>query len=503
MTSRAMWRSSGPPALTTSSSSPCRTRSTVVSDQPPAQVGLDHRTRQPGEHQLALLLGQPRVKCLAHPVDPSNLTPVKDPIRPARRRGDRAPPLGARPWPATASSPTCWRSSGAEHESAALLEDPLSRIATVFGLSELDTDLLFVAASVDLDIRFTTVFSRLTGTPHAQRPTVALASSCPASAPSRSRPGTGSARNGPLRRHRLLTVEGLETFLWRAVSVPERIVGQLLGDESPAVEVAAMLTHDALGRVTPEAEHLGRSLVAGAMVGHVKARPGTSGLAVARGAFESIGIDSIVVDLSRRRPSDDPVFLTALAAREAGLLAGGLILLGADDVTAAERAMLATVETSPVPVVVVDNLDWKGDWMTTPAITIEARELDREARTELWGAIVDEAARTAEPDAWRDLIGLRLTTDEIAAAARAAVVVAAAEASDVTVAILRDCARRQGSTSLSGSALRVKPRVQPRRRRAHRPHPRVDRGPPRLGPQPRDAARHRAPWPARAPRGAA
>lgn len=339
------------------------------------------------------------------------------------------------------------------------LEDPLARIAEVFGLSDLDTDLLFVAASVDLDQRLSTVYSLLAGGAVRQRPTVGLAlelcgyGSLSTAARHRLSP------TAPLRRQRLLRVDGPEPFLWRSVSVPERIVGQLLGDESPAVEVAAMLLADTLGQVTPEAERLGRSFLAGARVGHVKARPGTSGLAVARGTFESLGLDSIVVDLSRRRPSDDPVHLTALATREAGLLAGGLIVTGADDVTAAERAMLASVELSPVPVVVVDNLDWKGDWLATPAMTVDAHELDRAARIELWSSIVDDAERASEPDLWRDLVGLRLTTEEILAAARAATVLAAAESTEVNLTILRDCARRQGSTSLAGAALRVQPRV--------------------------------------------
>ncbi|MDT4979121.1 MAG: hypothetical protein QOG07_1000, partial [Pseudonocardiales bacterium] len=172
------------------------------------------------------------------------------------------------------------------------------------------------------------------------------------------------------------------------------------------------------------------------------------------------GLPSIAVDLSRRRATDDAVHLTGLAVREAGLRGAGLILTGADDVIAHERALLATVERGPMPAVVVDALDWEASWLTGAPLHVEASELAREERAAIWAGVLDPAAIAQDASGWGDLVGLRLTPQEMLASISAASVVAAADGqAEVSVAVLRDVARRQGSTSLQGTALRVAPRA--------------------------------------------
>ncbi|MDT4958014.1 MAG: hypothetical protein QOD31_1813 [Pseudonocardiales bacterium] len=338
-------------------------------------------------------------------------------------------------------------------------DDPLARLAVLFDLSELDTELFFVAAAADLDVRFGALYSLVLGNSHRQRPSAGLTlelcgyGSLSAGARHRLSPA------GPLRSQRLLLVEGTEPMLWRSLAVPERVIGALLGDDSPDPELAALLL-EVPGRDTPEAQRLSRALLAGSRVGHVKSRPGTAGLALARGTFDALGLPSIAVDLSRRRATDDAVHLTGLAVREAGLLGAGLILTGADDVIAHERALLATVERGPMPAVVVDALDWEASWLTGAPLHVEASELAREERAAIWAGVLDPAAIAQDASGWGDLVGLRLTPQEMLASISAASVVSAADGqAEVSVAVLRDVARRQGSTSLQGTALRVAPRA--------------------------------------------
>jgi hypothetical protein len=347
-----------------------------------------------------------------------------------------------------------------EHSAAEPAEDdPLARLAVLFDLSELDTELFFVAAAADLDVRFGAVYSLVLGSSQRQRPSAGLAlelcgyGSLSAAARHRLSPA------GPLRSQRLLLVEGTEPLLWRSLAVPERVIGALLGDDSPDPELAALLL-EVPGRDTPEAQRLSRALLAGSRVGHVKSRPGTAGLALARGTFDALGLPSIAVDLSRRRATDDAVHLTGLAVREAGLLGAGLILTGADDVIARERALLATVERGPMPAVVVDALDWEASWLTGAPLHVEASELAREERAAIWAGVLTPAAIAQDASGWGDLVGLRLTPQEMLASISAASVVAAADGqAEVSVTVLRDVARRQGSTSLQGTALRVAPRA--------------------------------------------
>lgn len=334
----------------------------------------------------------------------------------------------------------------------------LVRMIETFGLSELDCEVLVIAAAPELDVRVGALYSLLLGTDHVW-PTAGLAlelcgqGSLSAAGRARLRPAA------PLRRHCLLSVDGPGPAMLNSLRVPERVVAHLLGDPDLDVDLAPLLL-DVPSRCDTTAHQLARAIDAGVGVGHVRARPGTAGLASACGALGLAGWDALVFDLSRRRSSDEPAALARIAAREAGLRRGGLVLTGVDDCLARDRTVLDVVAGAPTPVMVVDDLGWERDWLSSPAVTVHASELSLPERAELWGAALngDDSAER-EGTVWQNLIGLRMAPQDIVAAARAASVAARAERTSVTIDGLRAAALAHGTARLENAAVRTEPRA--------------------------------------------
>jgi hypothetical protein len=339
--------------------------------------------------------------------------------------------------------------------------DPaLTRLQGIFGLTDLDTDLLAIAAAADIDARVATLLGALAGIDAPSRPTLGVALEL-AGRPS----GDGAARarlrsGAPLIRRRLLEVLDDGPFLQRRIAAPDRVVAHLLGDDEPDAEFEAMsLTTPVVGSLV--ADQLGRGILAGASLCHLLERPGTSGVATARAAFASVGIESVAVDLRRRASGTTAADAAADAAREAGLLRAGLVVTGMDD-AAAIAQILSVLGDSAVPVICTDRLSWRAAWTPVPPLTMAAPPLPRDAREQLWREVVPAAtSQTPSQDRehWADLVNLALTAEEIAVAGRVAQLSAAASDRPLDIGDLRDAARLHGSEQLAASALRIVPQV--------------------------------------------
>jgi len=333
----------------------------------------------------------------------------------------------------------------------------LRTVAEAFRLTENDCELLVVAAAPELDIRFGALYALLLGS-ERMLPTAGLALELcghgSLSPPARRRLGAAA----PLRRHSLVSVEGEGPLLLRSLRVPERMVAHLLGDASADPDVAPLLVEEP-GRCDTAAQLLARAFGCGVEVGHVRARPRTAGVSSALGAFELLEMGSLVLDLSRRRRPEDPARLTKLAVREAGLLGRGLVLTGADDALVADRSVLCEVEAAPVPVVVVDDLTWPSGWLREAPVTVTATELSVPERALLWGAALDSDAASQDPVSWQNLVGLRMTPQDIIVAAQTASLEAAAEGKALAVGHLRQAAQQQRNAVLETAAVRTVPQV--------------------------------------------
>jgi hypothetical protein len=337
-------------------------------------------------------------------------------------------------------------------------DDAVAGTAERFGLTPLDTALLVVAAAGELDARFAATYGALRGSDR-WTPSVGLALELCGEGTLSSDARHRLTPSAPLRRHHLVSVDDNGPALLRPLSVPERVVGHLLGDPAPDPAVAALVVRPP-SRLDDVAERLARGFRSGAAIGHVRARPGTTGLASARGAFEVLGLGALMVDLTRLGTADGSAERVCLAIREAALQGVGLVVTGVDHSLPTDRTVLTEIEAAPLPVIVVDDVAWDSSWFRGPLLGVDATALTLPERAEMWEAAlgVDELDET-DREEWLNLVGLRMTPEHIASAVRSATVAAATDGAPVTVDHLHDAARDHGRVRLEGAGQRTVPRA--------------------------------------------
>ena len=109
----------------------------------------------------------------------------------------------------------------------------LRDLREMFGLGEVDIDMLVVALAADLDPRFERFFGYLNDDVSRRRPSVALALEL-CGAPLVSAEDRGRFVHGPLVASGLVTVDDPDRPLpSRALRIPDRVVSHLLGDDTP------------------------------------------------------------------------------------------------------------------------------------------------------------------------------------------------------------------------------------------------------------------------------
>src|SRR5487761_2594559 len=117
----------------------------------------------------------------------------------------------------------------------------LRRLVRSFGLQPIDVELLLVALAPDLDPRFERLYGYLHDDVSRRRASVGLALELVGAGGAS---GTGRARlgpAGPLIAGGLLLVEDADRpFLTRALRVPDRVAGHLVGDDTTDPLVAAL-----------------------------------------------------------------------------------------------------------------------------------------------------------------------------------------------------------------------------------------------------------------------
>jgi hypothetical protein len=333
-------------------------------------------------------------------------------------------------------------------------EDRLGDLAAAFALTEFDELLLTVAVAPELNPTFSIAYALLQADSAALRPSAGLAlelagaSRTDADARDRLAPGA------PLRACDLLEVVGDAPFPARSLRVPERVAGHLAGELRLDVLVEALLVAPVAVQV-PESQQLGEALQAGSPLVWVTAVPGSAGLGMAAAAFDALGAASLAIDLRRRPPGVSVTDAVRVAVREAGMLLSGLVVAGADLlVSEGGTALLGRLERSPVPVVAVASEPWNAEWSLTIPHLVVAPMPGPELREQLWHEHVGGAVDTNAQE-WAALVGLRLSPEQIARAARHA---RSGHGPDqpLDVTDLRESARFVGSSGVKGTA-RVRP----------------------------------------------
>ena len=316
--------------------------------------------------------------------------------------------------------------------------DVLEIMGDVFGLEQVELDLLLVGAAIDLDANIGTAFGLLRGLPSYARPSVGLAlelCSLPTiSADALAYLGSGS----PLRRHGLLALSNSEPWLVRELSVPERVLGHLVGHDDVDVVLGPLLL-DPIMIELPGVDQLAGLIQHGARLCWVHTPLGAAGLSFAAAGFARLGLASLSVQMSSVLIGGQLHDVLSAAVREAALLGRGLIVNGAEQLAdPVNRSGFAVLHDAVVPVVAVGSEPWNTDWLRRSPPTLRAPVLKANDRQQIWRDLV------GTDQGFAGLTGLRLTPEAIADAAQHSSLGAAAAQLPLGVEVVRQSARQLG-----------------------------------------------------------
>ncbi|MEU0675317.1 ATP-binding protein [Streptomyces sp. NPDC006172] len=335
--------------------------------------------------------------------------------------------------------------------------DPLTDLAARLPLSDLDTAILLVALAPDLDRRFEPLYGYLNDDVSRRRATTGLAldlCAVPAHlAAARARLHAGA----PLRALGLLDVEDPERpFLSRSLRVPDRVLGHLLGDDTPDAALHGHL-HPLPEPLPADDERFTARLAAllrnGPLTAHLREHREGDGVASIAAALETAGVRAL-----RFTGPEDRVPELLREARLGGL---AVVLSGLPERPG--PLVTALTAATDVTVLLTDPRPYDPHWSPHDPLTLDAPRR-RTGGTAAWSAALDAAAtRKAEPAEDFDLAAAvapyRLGGERIGRAARAARALAAFEGGPLTAAHIRLAARQQSASGLERHARRIRPAV--------------------------------------------
>lgn len=358
-------------------------------------------------------------------------------------------------WPdASARLVECERA--ADEAEAAGADLRLRRLMRAFGLTPLDVDLLLVALAAEVDPRFEQLFGYLNDDVTRRRPSLAVALAL-CGVPLTSAGGRARLLHGPLVEGALVQVGDPERpFPGRELRVPDRVVGHLLGDDSPDPSLASVLlpTPDVVwGDTAP----LACALRTGVRLVHLHEPATGSGTVLATGALAETGRCAVVVDLARLTADPAADELARVASREARMRGAGLVAAPTEAI-AQRPGILASLSADDLPVLVVGSGTWDPAWTPDPPLVVEVPASTASERTALWQSVLDGRADDVDVDG--AVSSFRLRPEQVARAARSAAVQAQLSADGrLTTSHLRQGARAENGTALDRLSRRVEPEV--------------------------------------------
>jgi hypothetical protein len=372
------------------------------------------------------------------------------------RRAAAGWPGSARAEAALAAARTTLANSA--HDAAAGHADPLARtlpeLARHAGLDATESALLTAALAPELDPNLHLLTGLLSGDDAPRRPTAALALELAGIGPAERTGREALAELGALRRHGLIRPAGDGPLLSRRLVVIDRVVAHLLGDDTPAAAIAALLTELTPVDV-PGYDRVAAAIGAGHPLVWVHCPPGAAGPSLATAACRALDVPYLAADLGRLsiaagaggpHPADVTAAIDALTI-EATLAGSVLILLHAEFAGTWANKMVHAA----LPMIAVGSIPWDPTWPTERLpVSVIAPRVSTAVRAALWSPVLGTAqplSTVADPAA--DIAALRLTPGDITRVSRAALDDAALEeAGDatamVTVEHIRRAARRLG-----------------------------------------------------------
>ena len=265
----------------------------------------------------------------------------------------------------------------------------LRRLADAFHLSQIDVDLLVIALAADLDPRFERFFGYLNDDVGRRRPSVAVALEL-CGVPLTSAADRARLISGPLVSGGLVMVEdGDRPLPGRAVRVPERIVGHLLGDDTADRSLEGVLREPSTVE-WGDPSRISQALAAGIRLVYLRESATGSGEAVAVRGIRSRGLGVVQLDLARLGGDHDAITLARLATREARLRNFGLIAAPVSaDIPA---ALVEALADSPQPTVFIGDSTWDPAWCRELPAMADVEATTTEERSLLWRSSLGPAA---------------------------------------------------------------------------------------------------------------
>ena len=333
----------------------------------------------------------------------------------------------------------------------------LDRLASAFGLDDVDLEIVVIALAPDLDPRFERLYGYLHDDVTRRRASAGLALElCGLGLVSTERRRLGDA--GDLCRGGVLVVgEKDRPFLTRSLRVPDRVALHLVGDVTPepSLDGLAMTTAPLSSAVS---ENLARALAAGTRLAYVRERAGASGHATAVAAFTARGWPAVAIDLRRVPATADAGTLAATAVREARLLGAGLVAGPVEGLAERDVAAVRTLADVTWPVVLVGGRGWDPTWSADVPLLLEAPATTARERASLWrGALAGAGAEDVDPATCTT--HFHLTPDQVWRASVTARLRAEAEGRPLCDADLSHGALAQNAAGLERLARRIEPEV--------------------------------------------
>ncbi|MBQ1443728.1 MAG: ATP-binding protein [Renibacterium sp.] len=337
----------------------------------------------------------------------------------------------------------------------------LDRLVANFDLAAPEVELLLIAVAADIDPRFESFFGYLNDDVTRRRPSSAVAielCGCLLSDP--------GVRNrlidGPLVRGGLLGLSDPDRpFPGRALQVPDRVIGYLLGGKELEPALAPVLAEvPALDWGDPA--DLAAALRSGAGLAYLREQPTGSGTVLARGALRARGLGTLAVDGVRLAGASGKTELARAAAREARLSDAGLVVTNVQALDG-DRGLFAALDCAPMPLILTGTAAWDPEWLDAPPWQGAVPAMSSRERAEQWQQYLahDGGADLAEDLDLAEATALfRLRPEHIARASRTALAQSRSNpGSRLSAGHLALGARAENGAALDKLARRIEPGV--------------------------------------------
>ncbi|MEV8398344.1 ATP-binding protein [Streptomyces niveus] len=344
-----------------------------------------------------------------------------------------------------------------------LASSRLTALATEFGLTPLDIEILLIALVPDLDDRFEAFYGYLNDDVTRRRPSIGLALGLCGSTPADHAARARLAARSPLRAGGLLLVEDLERpFLSRALRVPDRVTAHLLGDDTPDPRLAELMAPWQAVRGVGDPAPLAAVLADGVRLAYLSEDQGGAGTALAASALTAAGLGVLGLDLGRLAEDPAPADAIRALVREARLTNAGLVCAPLDAVARDHPHLLRLLTAPQIVTILVGRTPWDASWSTSPPLLLHAPRVEPSARGALWAEAYEQWSPVPLPraiEANHLLAPFLLTPEQITGAARGAAQTARLAGGELTPDHVRRGARAQNAAGLDRLARRIEPTV--------------------------------------------